>query len=79
MERKYRYNFPAENKCDQLTKVDKKQKRRASVKGIKTMVALTPAGMSCSLLDIVGGVCSAEEGTSVFYNFQVLRQRWNLS
>ena len=27
MERKWRYNFPTENKCDQLTKVNKKQKR----------------------------------------------------
>ena len=45
MERKQRYNFPTENKCDQLTKVNKKTKALclSSVKCRKTTVALTPA------------------------------------
>ena len=75
MERKYRYNFPAENKCDQNKSVI------IIREGNKYNGCFNSSrkGMSCSLLDIVGGVCSAEEATSVFHNFQVLRQRLNLS
>ena len=63
MERKWRYNFPTENKCDQLTKVNKSVIIVGERKKENGCFNPSRRRMPCSLLDIVGGVCGAEERT----------------
>ena len=63
MERKWRYNFPTENKCDQLTKVNKSVIIVGERKKENGCFNPSRRRMPFSLLDIVGGVCGAEERT----------------